>query len=133
MPGRGPETRDGTHRSRSRTGLRIDRCGGGPAGPQYPTGAERAQATYLTDNTESGTTALVDGEMTISLGTWAIGDIDGSDGFDAAAVTIANSGGSGTLYHLHALVDQDDGLCDLGTAFLGTASGSRVSHSATEP
>ncbi len=93
--------------------------GGGPAGPQYPTGAELAQATHLTDNTESGTTALVDGGMTISLGKWAIGDIDGSDGFDAAAVTIANPGGSGTLYHLHALVDQDDGLCDLGTAFLG--------------
>ncbi len=105
--------------------------GAGTVIPLYPTGIDLQQATYLTENTDSGTATLSDGEfrqpvasgsaaeMTIQLGKWTLGDLDGGGGVDAAAITIEQPGGSGTFHVLHALINQDDGLRDAGTAFLG--------------
>ena len=131
----------GSHR-RSRTGTRLlflgalllgamlmVSCGGD--GPGAPTGATLEQATYLTENSREGTATLEDGEfrepvaegsaieLVIRLGKWTTGHIDGRDGVDAAAVTVEDSGGSGTFSYLHALVDDDGELSDAAVAFLG--------------
>ena len=59
----------------------------------------------------------------IQLGKWATGDINGQgdrqSGDDAAAITIEQTGGSGTFYFVHALVGEDDDLRDAGVAFIG--------------
>lgn len=96
-----------------------------------PTGADLEQATYLTENTDAGEATLEDGEfreplapgsageLVIQLGKWATGNINGQSGGDAAAITIEQTGGSGTFYFLHALVGEDGDLRDAGVAFLG--------------
>ena len=100
-----------------------------------PTGADLEQATYLTENTDAGEATIEDGEfreplapgsageLVIQLGKWAAGDIDGQSsgqsGDDAAAITIEQTGGSGTFYFLHALLGEDGDLRDAGAAFLG--------------
>ena len=98
---------------------------------QFPAGDDLGHATFLTESTETGTATFSDGQfrqpvapgssaqMTIRLGKWAIGDIDGNGDSDAAAITIENPGGSGTFYYLHAFINQDGDLRDQDTAFLG--------------
>ena len=106
---------------------------GGADGP--PTGADLERATYLTENTDAGEATLEDGEfreplapgsageLVIQLDKWAAGDIDGQgseqSGDDAAAITIEQTGGSGTFYFVHALTADGDDLRDAGVAFLG--------------
>lgn len=102
---------------------------GGADGP--PTGADLERATYLTENTDAGEATLEDGEfreplapgsageLVIQLGKWAAGDIDGQSGGDATAITIEQTGGSGTFYFVHALTADGDDLRDAGVAFLG--------------
>ncbi len=99
--------------------------------PGAPTGASLEQATYLTENTREGTATLEDGEfrepvapdsateLLIRLSKWTIGDIDGRDGVDGAAITVEDPGGSGTFYYLHALVDDEGALADAAVLFLG--------------
>lgn len=96
-----------------------------------PTRADLEQATYLTENTDAGEATLEDGEfreplapgsageLIIQLGKWATGDLDGAGATDAAAITIEQTGGSGTFYFLHALTADNDELADAGAAFLG--------------
>ena len=100
-------------------------------GSDSPTGADLERVTHLTENTEVGTVTLEDGdfrqpvapgsasELVIRLGKWAVGDIDGSDGADAAAITVEDPGGSGTFFSLHALINDEDVLRDADFAFLG--------------
>ena len=96
-----------------------------------PTRPKLERATYLTENTEEGTATLEDGEfrqpvvpgsaseLVIQLGMSATGDIDGTYGVDAAAITVEEPGGSGTFYFLHALVNDEGALHDADFAFLG--------------
>ena len=109
-------------------GALLIACGGAD-GP--PTGADLEQATYLTESADAGEATLEDGEfreplapgsageLIIQLGKWATGDLDGEGGGDAAAITIEQTGGSGTFYFVHALVGEDGDLRDAGVAFLG--------------
>ena len=109
-------------------GALLIACGGAD-GP--PTGADLEQATYLTESADAGEATLEDGEfreplapgsageLIIQLGKWATGDLDGEGGDDAAAITIEQTGGSGTFYFVHALVGEDGDLRDAGVAFLG--------------
>ena len=109
-------------------GALLVACGGAD-GP--PTGADLEQAAYLTENADAGEATLEDGEfreplapgsageLIIQLGKWATGDLDGEGGGDAAAITIEQTGGSGTFYFVHALVGEDGDLRDAGVAFLG--------------
>ena len=93
--------------------------------------ARLEQATYLTENTDSGVATLDAGEfrapaapgsaaeLVIQLGSWAAGDLDGQGGEDAAAITVERPGGSGAFYFIHALTAGEDGLRDVGAIFLG--------------
>lgn len=95
------------------------------------TGDDLTRATLLTEHTDDGTAKLEDGEfrapvapgsaseLVIRLGKWSTGDLDGTGGVDAVAITVENPGGSGTFYYLHALVSEEDALRDVDTAFLG--------------
>lgn len=88
-------------------------------------------ATYLTENASEGSATLEDGEfreqvapgsaseVVIRLGKWSLGDIDGLDALDAAAITVEDPGGSGTFYYLHALIGDGANLRDVAVAFLG--------------
>lgn len=49
----------------------------------------------------------------------AFGDLDGADGADAAAVLVADPGGSGSFYYLVALLDQDGSPLHAASALLG--------------
>ena len=107
----------------------IVSCAGGSL--DIPTDADLERATYLTESTEVGTATLEDGELrqpaapgsaselVIRLDKWTIGDIDGKEGTDAAAITVENPGGSGTFSFLHALVNDEGALRDAGFTFLG--------------
>ena len=109
-------------------GALLVACGGADGSP---TGADLEQATYLTESADAGEATLEDGEfreplapgsageLIIQLGKWATGDLDGEGGGDAAAITIEQTGGSGTFYFVHALVGEDGDLRDAGVAFLG--------------
>lgn len=100
-------------------------------GVATPTGDDLANATLLTENTDDGTATLEDGEfrapvapgsaseMVIRLGKWSTGDLDGTGGADAVAISVENPGGSGTFYFLHALVNEEGALHDADVAFLG--------------
>ena len=98
-------------------------------GPAARTNLE--SATYLTENTLDGYAALEGGEfrapvapgsaaeLVIRLGKWTLGDLDGQSELDAAAITIEEPGGSGTFFYLHALINDEGTLQDVGFAFLG--------------
>ncbi|MDE2696377.1 MAG: Gmad2 immunoglobulin-like domain-containing protein [Chloroflexota bacterium] len=95
------------------------------------TGDDLTGATLLTEHTDDGTATLEDGEfrapvapgsaseLVIRLDKWITGDLDGTGGADAAAITVEDPGGSGTFYYLHALVNEEEALHDADTAFLG--------------
>ena len=103
--------------------------------PTVPTGlaiqTKLESATYLAESTQAGTAMLENGEfrepvapgsageLVIQLGKWALGDLDRQGDLDAAAITIEHPGGTGTFYHLHALVDEEGALRDADFAFLG--------------
>jgi hypothetical protein len=89
------------------------------------------EATYRTDSLPAGEATLEDGEfrtpaapgsateIVILLGESAVGDLDGEEPDDAAAITIEQTGGSGTFYLIHALLSEDGELRDAGPVFLG--------------
>jgi hypothetical protein len=99
--------------------------------PTDPTGATLERTTYLTESTDVGTAKLEGGEfrqpiapgsaseLVIQLDKWTTGELDGSYGVDAAAITVEDPGGSGTFYFLHALVNDEGALHDADFAFLG--------------
>lgn len=95
------------------------------------TGNDLTGATLLTEHTDDGTATLEDGEfrapvapgsaseLVIRLDKWGTGDLDGTGGADAVAITVENPGGSGTFYYLHALVNEEEAFHDADVAFLG--------------
>ena len=120
----------------------VSCIGGRPIGL---TGAYLELATYLIERTEVGTGTLQDGEfcqsiargsageLVIHLGKWTIGDFDGSDSANVAAITVEGLGGSGTSSsstHWSTIKTR----CTTPTSLSsGMASGSRPSLSAAEP
>jgi len=59
-------------------------------------------------------------ELVIRLSdTFAAGDLNGDSVDDAAVVLISNAGGSGTFYHLAAVLDEKGLLRHIGSALLG--------------
>ena len=78
-----------------------------------------ANATYQTDVTDDGTLTLTDGvysaptapgaaSLVFVTSGWApvFGDFNGDNITDAAVILVANTGGSGTFYYLHAVLNQ---------------------------
>lgn len=49
----------------------------------------------------------------------ARGDLDGRDGKDAAVILVDDPGGSGTFYHLAALIRRENEFENIATEFLG--------------
>ena len=96
-----------------------------------PDGVSLEAATILTENTDTGTATLEDGEfrapiapgsaseLVIRLSQWALGDLDGDGIADAAAITIEYPGGSGNFRYLHALLNEEGELHDTDAGFLG--------------
>jgi hypothetical protein len=86
-----------------------------------------ANATYLSEYTESGTVTLTDGEFDdrdnfihVVLTEWiASGDLNGDGVEDDAVILATNTGGSGIFLDLHAMLSTDEGPIDAATAFLG--------------
>ncbi len=88
-------------------------------------------ATILTENTDTGTATLEDGEfrapvapgssseVVIRLAQWAVGDLDADGITDAAAITVEDPGGSGNFRYLHALLNEEGELHDDDAVFLG--------------
>lgn len=104
----------------------IAACGGdrGPA----PTSPEAlAQATYLTDATETGEVTLENGERRFPAGgpvagmtlvASAAGDLDGDGDADAAAILVEERG-MDRILRLHALLADDDTIEDVATRMIG--------------
>lgn len=104
----------------------IAACGGdrGPA----PTSPEAlAQATYLTDATESGQVTLENGERRFAAGgpvtamtlvASAAGDLDGDGDADAAAILVEERG-LDRILRLHALLADDGTVEDVATRMVG--------------
>ncbi|MDA1062009.1 MAG: Gmad2 immunoglobulin-like domain-containing protein [Chloroflexi bacterium] len=127
-------------------GLVVAACDGGddslPTDGEwstYPGLPPLKRATYLTESLPAGQATLEDGqfrapaapgsaaEIVIQLGEWANGDLDGESA-GSAAITIEQTGGSGTFYFIHALLTDPGGenagddavvLRDVGAVLLG--------------
>jgi hypothetical protein len=88
---------------------------------------ELANATYLSDYTDSGTVTLVDGEFddrdamihTVLTEWIAYGDLDGNGVDDAAVLLASNTGGSGVFVELHAVLNTKEGPSDAAYVMLG--------------
>jgi hypothetical protein len=99
--------------------LALAGCGGAPHRSLVPplTRAALREARYATEFSDSGSVRLVHGEyrlaapgsadeVSVSLAdSMAFGDFDGDGDIDAGAVLIGSGGGSGTFYHLVAVLN----------------------------
>ena len=93
---------------------------------------ELGQLTYPSDFTDQGWVRLTDGlyEAPVVPGSasmvrialmpeMAMGDLNGDGGDDAVVVLESWSGGSGTFYHLVAVLNGDKGLSPVSQLYLG--------------
>ena len=107
-------------------------CDGPAGGDTLPPDREELEAaTILTENTDTGTATLEDGEfrapvapgsaseLVITLTQSTVGDLNGDGVGDAAAITVEEPGGSGRFRILHALLRVEGELHDADAAFLG--------------
>jgi basic membrane protein A len=91
-----------------------------------------ANATYNVEGPASGTATLVNGvysepaapgsasEIVVTLSPLSIlGDLNGDGVTDGAAILMVDMGGSGTFYHLAAVVDQNGTPVNVDTVLLG--------------
>jgi len=92
-----------------------------------------ANATYAVEPAPGGTAKLVDGVFTAPSPTGgatggvtvrladprASGDLNGDKAPDAAVVLTAQTGGSGTFYNLHAVLNEGGAANPLAPVFLG--------------